>query len=151
MPVVEIYTDGACLNNPGPGGYGAVLIYNRQKKEISRGVPDTTNNRMELSAIIAGLEALKFPCKVIIHTDSQYISKAINQGWLGKWQKNGWQTSAKTNVKNRDLWEKLQSLMDRHRVTFRWIKGHSGVKYNERCDALAREAARQTAKDYGKN
>jgi ribonuclease HI len=138
---VTIYTDGACLGNPGPGGYGAVLIHGDRTKEISEGFPETTNNRMELLAVISALEFLKTPCRVTIFTDSQYISKAINQGWLEKWQKNGWKTSNRTDVKNKDLWQALLKMLRKHRVSFEWVKGHSGDYYNERCDVLAREAA----------
>lgn len=138
---VTIYTDGACLGNPGPGGYGAVLIHGDRTKEISEGFPDTTNNRMELLGVIAALELLKTPCRVTIFTDSQYISKAINQGWLEKWRKNGWKTSSRTDVKNKDLWQALLDMLRKHRVSFEWVKGHSGDYYNERCDTLAREAA----------
>ncbi|WP_028574376.1 ribonuclease HI [Desulfonatronovibrio hydrogenovorans] len=142
---LKIYTDGACLNNPGPGGYGAVLIHGDRTREISRGVPETTNNRMELLAVISALEALKYPCRVRLYTDSQYIAKAINQNWLAKWQKNGWKTSARKDVKNRDLWERLAKLLKIHSVRFEWVKAHNGDYYNERCDTLAREAAREIA------
>lgn len=140
---VTIYTDGACLKNPGPGGYGAVLVHGDRVKEISKGFPDTTNNRMELLGVISALEALKYPCKVQIYTDSQYIARAINHGWLDKWQRNGWKTSNRNEVKNRDLWQKMINLLSRHQVEFKWIKGHSGDMYNERCDVLAKDAARQ--------
>ncbi|WP_045216931.1 ribonuclease HI [Desulfonatronovibrio magnus] len=138
---LTIYTDGSCLGNPGPGGYGAVLIYKEKVKEISGGFSDTTNNRMELTGVIAALEVLKYPCQATVFTDSQYIQKAFSQGWISKWQLNGWKTAGKKDVKNKDLWEKLLGLMDTHQVRFKWVKGHSGDKYNERCDVLAREAA----------
>lgn len=144
-----IYTDGACLKNPGPGGYGAVLLYGDKVKEIAEGFPDTTNNRMELLAVISALETLKYPCSVKIFTDSQYIAKAINQGWLNKWQRNGWKTSTKTDVKNKDLWQRMISLIKVHSVKFNWVKGHNGDYYNERCDDLARDAAREIAAEYG--
>lgn len=144
--LVTIYTDGACLNNPGPGGYGVILIHGERVKEISRGFPETTNNRMELMGVIAALEALKYPCRVELYTDSQYISRAINEGWLERWQKKAWMTSSKTPVKNIDLWQRLLQLLAKHRVEFKWVKGHSGDHYNERCDVLARDAAGNAAK-----
>jgi ribonuclease HI len=138
---VIIYTDGACLRNPGPGGYGAVLIHGDMVKEISEGFSDTTNNRMELLGVISALGVLKISCQVRVFTDSQYIAKAVNQGWLEKWQKNGWKTSNRNDVKNKDLWQEMIKLLKRHSVAFEWVKGHSGDHYNERCDVLAREAA----------
>lgn len=146
---LTIYTDGACLKNPGPGGYGAVLLYRDKVKEIAKGFPDTTNNRMELLAVISALETLKYPCSVRIFTDSQYIAKAINQGWLDKWQRNGWKTSTKSDVKNKDLWQRMINLIKVHSVKFNWVKGHNGDYYNERCDDLARDAAREVAAEYG--
>ncbi|WP_291318453.1 ribonuclease HI [Desulfonatronospira sp.] len=140
--VVDIYTDGACLGNPGPGGYAAILSWGDLEKEIAQGSPHTTNNRMELMAVLEGLRALKYPCRVRIHTDSQYIARAINEKWLDKWQRNGWQTAQKEDVKNRDLWEELAALLKEHQVEFKWVRGHSGHDYNERCDQLARQAAR---------
>ncbi|MCA1743642.1 MAG: ribonuclease HI [Desulfonatronovibrio sp.] len=148
-PELTIYTDGACLKNPGPGGYGAVLLYGDKVKEIAKGFPDTTNNRMELLAVISALDTLKYPCSVKVFTDSQYIAKAVNQGWLAKWQRNGWKTSTKTDVKNKDLWQKMITLLNVHSVKFNWVKGHSGDYYNERCDDLARDAAREIAAEYG--
>jgi len=145
-PLVDIYTDGACQGNPGPGGYAAILSWRGEEKEIVKGFQHTTNNRMELSAVIAGLRALKYPCRVRIHTDSQYISRAINESWLNKWQKNGWKTSQKTEVKNQDLWEELVQLMHVHKVEFIWVRGHSGHEYNELCDRLARQAAEKEAR-----
>ncbi len=142
---VDIYTDGSCLKNPGPGGYGAILIHGEKHKEISRGFQNTTNNRMELSGVIFALEELKYPCKVTIYTDSQYIAKAVNEGWLDKWQKNGWKTSSRNEVKNKDLWQEMIRLLNIHRVEFRWVKGHDGVHYNERCDEIARDAARKAS------
>ncbi len=140
-PCITIYTDGACLKNPGPGGYGAVLIHGDRIKEISKGFPDTTNNRMELLGVISALETLRYPCEVVVFTDSQYIAKAINQGWLNKWQQNGWKTSNRSDVKNKDLWQEMIRLIKEHSVVFKWVKGHSGDHYNERCDVLARDAA----------
>ncbi len=137
MKHVDIYTDGACRNNPGRGGWGAILVYEGREKELSGGDPLTTNNRMELSAVIAALCALKEPCEVKLTTDSQYVVNAIEKGWLESWQKNGWRKSDKSKVLNIDLWEKLILLLDTHSVSFVWVRGHNGHPYNERCDALA--------------
>ncbi len=139
--MVDIYTDGACLGNPGPGGYAAILKWGDLEKEIVEGHTQTTNNRMELMAVLAGLKALKYPCRARVHTDSQYISRAINEGWIDKWKTNGWQTAQKAAVKNQDLWEELLRLMEVHEVQFVWIRGHSGHEFNERCDRLAGKAA----------
>ena len=137
MKKVDIYTDGACRNNPGRGGWGAILVYAGREKELSGGEPITTNNRMELSAVIAALSALKESCEVTLTTDSQYVVNAIEKGWLDSWRKNGWRKSDKSPVQNVDLWEKLIGLLDRHKVTFVWVRGHNGHPYNERCDVLA--------------
>lgn len=137
MKKVDIYTDGACRNNPGRGGWGAILVYAGREKELSGGEPMTTNNRMELSAVIAALSALKENCEVTLTTDSQYVVNAIEKGWLDSWRKNGWRKSDKSPVQNVDLWEKLIGLLDRHKVTFVWVRGHNGHPYNERCDVLA--------------
>ncbi len=137
MKKVEIYTDGACRNNPGRGGWGAVLVYAGREKELSGGEKLTTNNRMELSAVIAALSALKEDCEVTLTTDSQYVVNAIEKGWLDSWRSNGWRKSDKSHVQNVDLWEQLISLLDRHKVSFVWVKGHNGHPYNERCDVLA--------------
>lgn len=137
MKNVEIYTDGACSGNPGPGGWGAVLIYNGVEKQLSGSEKETTNNRMELSAIIVALKALKEPCKVTLTTDSKYVCDAINKGWLTSWQKNSWKKADKKPVLNIDLWQELLPLLDKHRVEFIWVKGHNGHKYNEICDKLA--------------
>lgn len=137
MKKVDIYTDGACRNNPGRGGWGAILVYAGKEKELSGGEPMTTNNRMELSAVIAALSALKERCEVTLTTDSQYVVNAIEKGWLDSWRKNGWRKSDKSPVQNVDLWEKLIGLLDRHKVTFVWVRGHNGHPYNERCDVLA--------------
>ena len=134
---VEIYTDGACSGNPGPGGWGAVLKYGVTEKELSGGEKETTNNRMELTAVIKALSALKEPCEVKLTTDSKYVCDAINQGWLESWQKNNWKKADKKPVLNVDLWETLFPLLFKHDVTFCWVKGHAGHKYNERCDELA--------------
>ena len=143
MHKVTIYTDGACLGNPGPGGWAAILKYKDKSKELAEGFKLTTNNRMELLAIIKALETLKFPCQVDLYTDSRYVSNAINQNWIKKWQKNGWKTSGKSKVKNQDLWQRLLPLLDKHEVKFHWLKGHSGDKENEKCDLLARRAAQK--------
>ena len=137
MKYVEIFTDGACSGNPGKGGWGAVLIYNSVKKEMSGGERETTNNRMELTAVIKALEVLKEPCKVTLTTDSKYVCDAINQGWLKSWVKNNWRKSDKKPVLNIDLWQELLPLLNTHHIEFVWVKGHNGHKYNERCDELA--------------
>ena len=137
MKHVEIYTDGACRGNPGVGGWGAILVYNGIEKEISGGERETTNNRMELMGAIAGLEALKEPCAVTLISDSKYLCDAINQGWLESWKAKGWKKADKKPVLNPDLWTRLDRLLQIHSVTFEWVKGHNGNKYNERCDKLA--------------
>ena len=137
MKNVEIYTDGACSGNPGPGGWGAVLIYNGVEKQLSGSEKETTNNRMELSAVITALKALKEPCNVTLTTDSKYVCDAINKGWLNSWKKNSWKKADKKPVLNIDLWQELLPLLDKHRVEFIWVKGHNGHKYNEICDKLA--------------
>ena len=137
MKNVEIYTDGACSGNPGPGGWGAVLIYNGVEKQLSGSEKETTNNRMELSAVITALKALKEPCKVTLTTDSKYVCDAINKGWINSWKKNSWKKADKKPVLNIDLWQELLPLLDKHRVEFIWVKGHNGHKYNEICDKLA--------------
>ena len=137
MRTVTIYTDGACSGNPGPGGWGAILSYHGAEKELSGGEAETTNNRMELTAAIRGLEALKEPCRVALYTDSQYIANAINQHWLVNWKKRGWKKADKSPVLNRELWEALDAQLSRHDVTFHWVKGHADNAYNNRCDALA--------------
>lgn len=140
--LVEIYTDGACSGNPGKGGYGCILRYKDKnlkyhEKELSAGYRLTTNNRMELMAVIAGLEALKQPCRVIISSDSKYFADAFNQHWIESWQKNNWKTAGKKPVKNVDLWQRLLKAMQHHEFEIVWIKGHSGHEFNERCDKLA--------------
>ena len=134
---VDIYTDGACRGNPGPGGWGAVLVYEGKEKEMSGGEASTTNNRMELSSAIAALSALRFPCQVTLTSDSKYLTDAVNRGWLRDWQKRGWKKADKSPVLNVDLWQQLVELLRIHEVTFVWVKGHAGHPYNERCDALA--------------
>ncbi|HEX2560805.1 ribonuclease HI [Phenylobacterium sp.] len=136
-PKVVIYTDGACSGNPGPGGWGAVMFWGDTVKEIYGGEPVTTNNRMELMAAIQALETLKRPCKVELHTDSQYVKNGITQ-WMPAWKARGWKTAAKDPVKNEDLWKRLDQARLRHEVDWRWIKGHAGHEHNERADALAR-------------
>ncbi len=137
MKKIEIYTDGACSGNPGKGGWGAVLVYKDKEKEISGGEAQTTNNRMELTAVIEALSALKEPCEVTLTTDSKYVCDAINKGWVFSWKNNNWKKADKKPALNVDLWEKLLSLLEEHKVEFVWVKGHNGHKYNERCDALA--------------
>ena len=134
---VMIYTDGACSGNPGPGGWGAVLVYGEHEKELSGGEPDTTNNRMELTAVITALEALRESCEVTITTDSKYVCDGITLGWAKGWRARGWKKSDKSPALNPDLWGKLLDLCDYHEVKFNWIKGHAGHEYNERCDQLA--------------
>lgn len=141
MKKVDIYTDGACRGNPGKGGWGAILVYGSVEKELSGGEVETTNNRMELSAVIAALAALKEPCQVKLTTDSQYVVNAIEKGWLDSWQKNGWKKSGKGTVLNIDLWQKLIVMLEKHSVEFVWVRGHNGHPYNERCDKLATEYA----------
>jgi ribonuclease HI len=137
---VVIYTDGACAGNPGPGGYGAVMRYNNHRKEISRGFRKTTNNRMELMAVIVSLQLLKNPCKVKLYTDSQYIADSVNRGWAKRWQENNWKRSKKEKAMNPDLWEKLLELLNIHEVDMQWLKGHDGDPENERADYLATQA-----------
>jgi len=147
LPQVEIYTDGSCINNLGQGGYGVVLLSGNNRKELSGGYRLTTNNRMEIIAVIKALEALKKPCRVNLYTDSQYVVNAISKGWAKKWQKNNWQRNAKEKAKNPDLWEKLLDLCHQHQVNFIWVRGHSGNKENERCDRLAFQAAQSSPLD----
>ena len=135
MKRVTIYTDGACSGNPGPGGWGAILLYKDIEKELSGGEPDTTNNRMELTGVIRALSLLKEPCAVTVYTDSQYISRAVNEGWLKKWKAAGF--TKKGGLKNAELWRELDNLLMTHDVTFVWVKGHADNEYNNRCDALA--------------
>lgn len=137
MKRVEIFTDGACSGNPGPGGFGAVLRYNGVEKEISGGEASTTNNRMELSGVIEALRLLKEPCEVILCSDSKYVCDAITKGWAKSWQKNGWRKADKKPALNADLWETLLPLLEKHKVTVNWVKGHAGHPENERCDRLA--------------
>jgi len=137
MKEVTLYTDGACSGNPGPGGWGAILSYKGLEKELSGGEALTTNNKMELSAAIFGLEALKEPCAVDLYTDSRYLVDALEKGWLRGWKKNGWRKADKSPVLNRELWERLDAQLERHQVRFHWVKGHAENPWNNRCDALA--------------
>lgn len=140
MEKVIIYTDGACSGNPGPGGWGVVLMYKETKKEIYGGKKDTTNNVMELTAVIEGLKLLKYPCEVDLYSDSAYVVNAFNQGWIYNWVRNNWITAGKEPVKNQELWKNLYSLTQTHKVNFIKVKGHSDNEYNNRCDELARNA-----------
>ena len=137
MREVSIYTDGACSGNPGPGGWGAILLYGKHKKELSGGEAQTTNNRMEIMGAIMALEALKEPCVVKLYTDSQYIVNAIEKRWVYKWRANNWMRDKKEPAKNVDLWVRLVDLLEHHSVTLHWVKGHSDNPYNNRCDQLA--------------
>lgn len=145
MKQVEIFTDGACSGNPGPGGWGAVLRYNGHEKEISGGEANTTNNRMELSAVINALALLKEPCKVTLYSDSQYVCNALELGWAKKWKANNWMRNKKEKALNPELWDRLLTLYDTHEVEIVWVKGHAGHPENERCDRLAVAAAKQFA------
>lgn len=140
MEKVTIYTDGACSGNPGPGGWGAILMYQENKKEISGGKKNTTNNEMELTAVIEALKMLKFPCQVDLYSDSAYVVNAFLQNWIGNWVKNNWKTSSKEPVKNQELWKELYELIKTHQVKFIKVKGHSDNEFNNRCDELARNA-----------
>ena len=144
MKEVTIYTDGACSGNPGPGGWGAILRYGSAEKELSGGEPETTNNRMELTAVIRALGALKESCAVTVYTDSQYISRAITEGWLANWKRAGF--TKKGGLKNAELWRELDGLLQKHRVTFHWVKGHADNELNNRCDRLAVEQRDKYAK-----
>ena len=144
MKTVTLYTDGACSGNPGPGGWGAILSYNGATKELSGGEQNTTNNRMELTAVIRGLEALKEPCVVELYSDSKYVIDALEKGWAWGWKKKNWVKSNKEKALNPDLWQKLLDEMKRHEVEFHWVKGHDGHPENERCDTLATTAAAQS-------
>ncbi|MBQ4129210.1 MAG: ribonuclease HI [Ruminococcus sp.] len=145
MKKVEIFTDGACSGNPGPGGWGAILRYKETEKEISGGEALTTNNRMELMAVISALKLLKEPCEVTLYSDSQYVCNALKLGWAKKWQENGWMRNKKERALNPELWEQLLKLYDYHDVTVVWVKGHAGHSENERCDKLATTQAQKYA------
>ena len=139
---VTVHTDGSCLGNPGPGGYGVVMRHDGRHEELSGGFRKTTNNRMEILAAIAGLEALNQRCRVALHSDTQYVVNAIEKGWARRWQANGWKRNKKERALNPDLWERLLRLCDTHEVEFVWVRGHAGNPGNERCDELANEGAR---------
>ncbi|MCF8081176.1 MAG: ribonuclease HI [Desulfobacterales bacterium] len=139
---VTIFTDGACLGNPGPGGCAAILVYGKHRKELVQGYRWTTNNRMELMALILGLEALKYKCFVIIYTDSKYLLGAFKEKWIERWKTKGWRTKSRTDVLNIDLWKRLDGLLSKHQAKFYWVKGHSGHPENSRCDELAVAAAK---------
>ena len=143
MKKVEIFTDGACSGNPGPGGWGTILRYNGVEKELSGGEANTTNNRMELTAVISGLKALKEPCEVTLYSDSQYVCNALKLGWAKKWQSQGWMRNKKEPALNPELWEELLRLCGVHQVEVVWVKGHAGHPENERCDRLAVEQSRK--------
>ena len=143
MKHIDIYTDGACKGNPGPGGWGAVLRYNGHEKELSGGEANTTNNKMEMLAVIKALEALKEPCEVTLTTDSRYVCDAVNKGWAKKWKANNWIKSDKSKAKNPKLLDKILNLLAVHKVSFVWVKGHNGHPENERCDALASAQAQK--------
>ena len=143
MKEVEIFTDGACQGNPGPGGWGAILRYRGTEKEISGGEADTTNNRMELTAVIEALQLLKEPCSVTLYSDSQYVCNAIAKGWAKAWQKNGWRKADRKPALNADLWQTLLELLNRHNVKIVWVKGHAGHPENEKADVLANQGAAQ--------
>lgn len=143
MKKVEIFTDGACSGNPGPGGWGTILRYNGVEKELSGGEANTTNNRMELTAVISGLKALKEPCEVTLYSDSQYVCNALKLGWAKKWQSQGWMRNKKEPALNPELWEELLHLCDVHQVEVVWVKGHAGHPENERCDRLAVEQSKR--------
>lgn len=140
---VHLYTDGACSGNPGPGGYGAILVYKDHRREISGGYRETTNNRMEIMAVLKGLELLKEPCKVTVYTDSKYVSDAMKLGWVERWKANGWMRNKKEPALNVDLWKKMLTLCAKHEVDFEWVKGHAGHPENERCDQLATTAIKR--------
>jgi len=140
---VIVYTDGACVGNPGPGGYGVVLLYQDEREELSGGYRHTTNNRMEIMAAIVGLETLKERCQVTLHSDSEYLVKAMSGGWAQRWRANRWKRNKRESALNPDLWEKLLQLCEGHEVEFRWVKGHARSRENIRCDELAMQAARQ--------
>ncbi len=141
MKHVTIYTDGACIGNPGPGGYGTVLLHEGNRQELSGGYRRTTNNRMEIMAVLAGLRSLKEPCRVTVFSDSRYVVDAMSKGWAESWRDKGWRKRDKTPALNPDLWEEMLDLSERHQVEFRWVKGHAGDPENERCDELAVAAA----------
>jgi ribonuclease HI len=141
---VTVYTDGSCIGNPGPGGYGVVLLYGDHREELAGGFRETTNNRMELLAAIVGLEALKETCRVTLYSDSQYVVNGMERGWAERWRANGWKRNKREKAINPDLWDRLLILGENHEIEFKWVRGHAGVPENERCDELAFEAAQDT-------
>lgn len=143
---MEIFTDGACLGNPGPGGWSAILRYSGREKELSGGEPHTTNNRMEITAVLEAIKILKEPCIITLYSDSQYVCNTINKGWAKKWQANGWMRTKKDPAINSDLWEELLNAVEKHKLSTVWVRGHSGHFENERCDKLAVEAAQEAKK-----
>jgi len=143
MKQVTIFTDGACSYNPGPGGWACILIYGEHKKELSGYMPETTNNRMEIFAVIQGLRALKEPCSVSVYSDSAYVINAFKQGWIDRWQRSGWKTSTRKSVEDQDLWNQLLIVMQKHTLSWNKVAGHSDVELNERCDRLARSQIEQ--------
>lgn len=143
MKRVNLYTDGACSGNPGPGGWGAILVYNSKEKELSGGEAETTNNRMELLAVINGLEALKEPCEVELCSDSKYVIDGLSKGWARTWKSRGWKKADGKSALNIELWERLLAVVEKHKITYVWIKGHAGHPYNERCDRLAVEQSQK--------
>lgn len=145
MKKIEMFTDGACSGNPGPGGWGAILRYKGIEKELSGGEHETTNNRMELTAVISGLRALNEPCEVDIFTDSKYVCDSVEKGWVYSWKKNNWRKADKKPALNVDLWEEMLVLLEKHKVIFHWLKGHDGHPENERCDAMAVRQSRENA------
>lgn len=151
MKSIVIYTDGACSGNPGAGGYGAVMLYGTARKELSGGYRKTTNNRMEVLAVIKGLEALKEPCSVKLYSDSKYVVDAIEKGWAKKWRSQGWMRNNKEKASNVDLWERLLTLLEIHQVSFIWVKGHADNPENERCDQLARAAIQKNTLENDEN
>lgn len=141
MKSIKLVTDGSCIGNPGPGGWAVILRYGKHSRELSGSQARTTNNRMEMTAVVSGLQALREPCSVTLETDSEYVKNGVTR-WMKKWKRNGWMTTAKEPVKNQDLWQELDAALARHRVRWIWVKGHANHKDNNRCDKLAREAAR---------
>ncbi len=151
MKTITIYTDGACSGNPGAGGYGVVMLYGSARKELSGGYRKTTNNRMEVLAVIKGLEALKEPCTIKLYSDSKYVVDAIEKGWAKKWRSQGWMRNNKEKASNVDLWEHLLALLEIHKVSFIWVKGHAENPENERCDQLARAAIQKNTLENDEN
>ena len=147
MKAATLVTDGSCIGNPGPGGWAAILRFGDQKKELWGSEPETTNNRMEMTAVIEGLSSLKEPCRVLVEIDSEYVKNGITK-WMDAWKRRGWRTASKQPVKNKDLWQKLDGAVSRHQVQWEWVKGHAGHADNNRCDELARQAAIEQSKSY---